>query len=106
MIREEQMKLFLDEIQQKQLNDYIKDEEDYSKYEEEMMKIYNNDQENDEIREESSYEYSDESSEEDEEECKQKLKRKRKTKLKRLLDNKFVLFLGVYLIYEIIYGTE
>ena len=101
---ESQEKMFLHFLEQKQLDEYIKDEEEYDKYEEEMMKIYNNkDDVNYKLEEESSEESSYESSEESfYNENKKKSKKKVKTRLNQILDNKFVLFLGAYLIYEII----
>ena len=106
MERETQMKLFLDEMQQKQLNEYIQEEEEYSKYEEEMMKVYNNEQEYSDISESSEESSGEFSEDEFSEESKKKYNKKRRNKLNKILDNKFVLFLGIYLIYEIIYGTE
>ena len=67
---------------------------------------YNNEQEYSDISE--SYEESSGEFSEDEfsEEPKKKYNKKRRNRLNKILDNKFILFLGDYLIYEIIYGTE
>ena len=112
--REAQEEMFLKEMmEQKQLDEYIKDEEEYKKYEEEMFLIYNKENEKhfEEIEylsntdENSDCTTDDESSEESTDKSNNKQK-KYKTKLNRILDNKFLLFLGLYLIYEIMYGSD
>lgn len=112
MIQEEQEDYFLREMQQRELDEYIKEEEEYQKYEEEMFILYNNESEyeseyesDSESFEESSYYSSSEESESSEEETKYRNK-KRKNRFNRIIDNKFVFCLGAYLIYEIMFGTE
>ena len=113
LIQAEQEDYFLREMQQRELNEYIKEEEEYKKYEEEMFRLYNNEEkdETDETDSEVySYEESSSSSEEsessEEEEKTRSRKLKKKNKFSQIIDNKFVFCLGAYLIYEIIYGTE